>query len=337
VPPEDAPSATPSATPTVSVRGRWGKLALRLLISGVVLSIALMLVDREQVLAGFRQLGVLDWVLALGAFLFLHAISALKWRFFVGLVGAHLPLTRALHCHAAGLFANLCLPSLIGGDVLRAGLALRSTDRRTALVVGSVVDRVADLAALLTVTTVGLMLAPWARERLGSQGSLIALAVVLLGGAVCGWLALQFAFRRARRLPRKLGRKIVEVTRAVTIMRRNPSRAVGGYLVAVGLQSGFVLVNVALGTRIGLELPLELWFLLWPLAKIAAMVPLGFGGLGVREAAFFTLVQPFGDGALAVTESLIWQTVLIAGGLACGAVWTFWSPADSSSAADRAS
>jgi len=111
---------------------------------------------------------------------------------------------------------------------------------------------------------------------------------------------------------------------------------VSGYLVAVALQSGFVLVNVALGTRIGLDLPLELWFLLWPLAKIAAMVPLGFGGLGVREAAFFTLVQPFGDGALAVTESLIWQTVLIAGGLACGAVWTFWSPAGLSAPADRA-
>lgn len=327
----EAPAGSGAALPTGTVR--WRKLGVRVLVSLTVLGVAFSLADRDTVVAGFRRLEVADWMLALLAFLVLHAVSALKWRFFLALVGARLPLANALHCHAAGLFANLCLPSLIGGDVLRAGLALRATDRRTALVVGSVVDRVADLAALLSVTLVGLVLAPWARERLGGTGSLVTLGAALALGAVCGVVALRLAYARARRLPRKLGRKVVEVMRAVTVLQANPVRAVCGYLLAVVLQSGFVLVNVGLGERVGLDLPVALWFLLWPLAKIAAMAPLSFGGLGVREAAFSTLVTPFGDGNLAFTQSLVWQTVLIAGGLACGAVWTFWTPAGRSAEA----
>jgi uncharacterized membrane protein YbhN (UPF0104 family) len=160
-----------SAGLTAAPAGRWRKLALRLLVSGVVLFVTLQVVDVSRVRAGFEQLDLLAWIGALGAFLVLHALSALKWRFFLSLVGARLPVAVTLRCHAAGLFANLCLPSLIGGDVLRAGLALPSTDRRTALVVGSVVDRVADLSALLTVAVLGLAAAPWAREKIGADSA----------------------------------------------------------------------------------------------------------------------------------------------------------------------
>lgn len=289
-----------------------------------MLFVTFRIVDVSKVRQGFAQLDVIEWVGALLAFVLLHALSAMKWRFFLSLVGARLPVRVALRCHAAGLFANLCLPSLIGGDVLRAGLALPSTDRRTALVVGSVVDRVADLSALITVAVLGLAAAPWARERLGADSALPVAAAILGGGALCGSLALAFFYRRARRLPRKLGRKVVEVVRAVTVLRKNPTSAMFGFACAVTLQAAFVLVNVALGSAVGLDLPLSLWFLLWPLAKVAAMLPLGFGGIGVREIAFAALVRPFGDDSLAVTQSLIWQTVLISGGLICGAYWTFW-------------
>ncbi len=51
------------------------------------------------------------------------------------------------------------------------------------------------------------------------------------------------------------------------------------------------------------------------------MLPVSFGGLGVREAAFAALVAPFGPESLAVAQSLVWQSVLIAGGLAAGGFW----------------
>jgi glycosyltransferase 2 family protein len=62
----------------------------------------------------------------------------------------------------------------------------------------------------------------------------------------------------------------------------------------------------------------------WPLSKLAALVPITLGGLGVREATLAALLVPFGvPPAVGVVAALLWQTVLITGGLFAGAVWWF--------------
>jgi uncharacterized membrane protein YbhN (UPF0104 family) len=60
----------------------------------------------------------------------------------------------------------------------------------------------------------------------------------------------------------------------------------------------------------------------WPLAKIASLMPISLGGLAVREASLAALLLPFGvPVATSVVCSLLWQTVLITGGLAGGVIW----------------
>ena len=88
------------------------------------------------------------------------------------------------------------------------------------------------------------------------------------------------------------------------------------------IQSSFVLLNAWLGGHIGVKVPLGVWFLVWPLAKVASLMPISLGGLAVREASLAGLLAPFGVPlALGVLTSLLWQTVLIAGGLTGGLVW----------------
>jgi len=90
----------------------------------------------------------------------------------------------------------------------------------------------------------------------------------------------------------------------------------------VGIQASFVLLNAFLGAAIGLQAPLHVWFLAWPLAKLVALLPVSLGGLGVREVALAGLLQPFGvPAALAVAQSLLWETILVAGGLTAGLIW----------------
>ncbi|MEP7327484.1 MAG: hypothetical protein ABI836_16155, partial [Gemmatimonadota bacterium] len=78
-------------------------------------------------------------------------------------------------------------------------------------------------------------------------------------------------------------------------------------------------LNAWLGHHIGVRVPLSVWFLVWPLAKVASLMPISLGGLAVREASLAALLKPFGVPlALGVLTSLLWQTVLIAGGLMGG-------------------
>jgi len=55
-------------------------------------------------------------------------------------------------CYYAGLFANTFLISLVGGDVVRAGMAMREARSKAGLLVGSLADRLFDVAGLLIIT-----------------------------------------------------------------------------------------------------------------------------------------------------------------------------------------
>ncbi len=314
-------SSIPEGLTSRARRGRVGLIA-RLVLSLVVLAVVLLSVDTGKVAEGFRGLAPWAWFLALAVFLSLQALSALKWRWFLRLSGADLAAGVAVRCQAAGLFANLCLPSLIGGDVLRLGSALPTTAprERAALVLGSLVDRVADMLALLALAIFGLLATDVGAELVG--GTLVAIPATLavLGGGV-GLGLLLLRFQLLRRPLRRQPRRLIQLARALRALRRQPGGACAAWACCVLLQGGFVLVNVVVGTSLGLDLALGTWFLLWPLAKLAAMLPVSFGGLGVREAAFAALLAPLGLQELAVVQSLIWQSVLIVGGLLAGAYW----------------
>lgn len=300
------------------------KGALKLVLSGLILALVLSFVGGGTVLDALARARPGPWLVALGGFLGLHALSALKWRFFLGLAGARIAPLPATRMYGAGLFANLCLPSLIGGDVLRAGLAMRASGASEAVLLGSVLDRGFDLLGLGLLVALGMTLAPGAAAEAG-YGTVSGM-VVLVGlgvAAALGLIGLRFAAQviPLRRLPRKARRLAVRALRAGRRIARVPGKAAVGLAACVGLQVGFVLVNVPLGRMLGLEMDLRLWLLLWPLAKVAAMLPLSLGGLGVREAAFAALAAPFVAPELAVATSLAWQSVLIVGGLVAGGWW----------------
>ena len=309
-------------------RRRWARTVIRLVLSAAVLAVVLSLVDLEKAREGLSRLSPFAWVGALAGFLLLHGVIELLWRYMLGVAGVGLARGLAVRCHAAGLFGNLSLPSLIGGDLLRAGLALPASRSPGALVLGSALDRLADLTALVLLVLIGFLAAPEARDAVsGALGSLpmVAGLVVLAIVAVAVPVAVLARPRLLRRLPRKAARLAIQFIRAGRTVLSRPGRATLGLLFCVAIQAGFVLVNLRVGTAMGLELSPGLWFLLWPLAKVAAMLPVSFGGIGVREAAFAGLVAPFGQEALAVAQSLVWESVLIAGGLLAGGFWLITS------------
>jgi uncharacterized protein (TIRG00374 family) len=313
----------PAAT---AARGRRRKALLRIALSALVLWIVFRYVGDARVVDALRSAQLLPWCLTLLLFFAIHVASAMKWRLFLRLSGGELGIRDTLRCYFAGLFANNYLPSMIGGDVLRAALAMAVEPRgREIVVVGGVADRFGDLAALGILAAAGLLATPAAMATRGAAPVSGWLAIgVLFGGLlllVAGvWLLLRTAARR--RLPRRPRRVLLRMLRALSAWRKSAGMAVGGMASCLAIQASLILLNVYLAGSIGMTMDLRLWLFLWPLTKIVAMLPVSMGGLGVREAAFAVLAQPFAiDPHLAVAQSLLWQSVLIAGGLLGGGVW----------------
>lgn len=295
------------------------KVWLRVTISFGLLGSLLWLLPWAEVRQAAGRLSWNVWLPVLAAFVGGHALGSLKWRLLVNAGRAHLGAVDAVRCYAAGLFANICLPSIVGGDVLRATLAVRSMGRSESAIFGGIADRVIDIATMAVFVSGGAL---FAREALPAWGETLV-AFVLIGG-VAGALAGAFLVTRRplaawpRRVRRPLGRALV----AVRYLTRSPQVAIGAFAISITIQGGFALLNAWIGRSIGIDLPVAVWFVAWPLAKLAGLVPISLGGLGVRDATLAALLLPLGVGmSLGLVASLIWQTVLIAGGLLGGLLW----------------
>jgi uncharacterized protein (TIRG00374 family) len=178
------------------------------------------------------------------------------------------------------------------------------------------VDRVQDVIGLGLVAGIGALLSPRALEP-SSRSVFIALGV-LLAAAGAAALAAWMLFP-SRRLPFRLRRKLVGIRRAVRTTASRPSRLVVALLLGMALQSLLVVLNWRLGVAIGIDIPLYVWFFVWPLAKISGLLPVTQGGIGVREAAQAALFAPFGVSAvMAVATGLVFEVVIISGGLLGG-------------------
>jgi glycosyltransferase 2 family protein len=305
------------ATPPTLQR-RLALLAVRVLVSTAVLALLLLLLPWDDVRAAAARMTAGLYVGALAVFIAGHALGAVKWRTLVAAShgGARLGAGDTAGCYGAGLFANLFLPTVVGGDVIRATLAARSLGRPEAVILGSVADRLVDFASLGLLITGGALVA--GAELTGRTlpvAGLLGFALL----AAAAWLVPQLLRATVPRLPRRVRRRARRMLVAVRRVARRPAAALSALALSLLMQGVFILVSARLGAAVGAHAPLWAWFIAWPLAKVAAMLPVTLGGLGVRDAALAGLLVPWGvPAAYGVVASLAWNAVNIGGALLGG-------------------
>ena len=286
---------------------------IRLFISALFLALIFYLVPFSDVWAAARQISPLLWLGALTLFLAGHAAAAAKWRM---LIGGGISYRQAFRAHLAGLAANLALPSVAGGDVVRAGLVMKQANDKGRLVAGSLADRLIDTLGLVLIALASAWLA-WG-PRLGSDiwmGWPLLGLLTLVAASLLAALALdRFASRREP--SGKLVRMLTSMIHSAAELVRSPGRLLLCLAISLAVQCLFVGINIAFAEAAHVEAPIAAWFFAWTTAKIIAIAPISLGGLGVREASMAALLVPFGaDPAQVVAIGLVWQSVLYVSGL----------------------
>jgi uncharacterized membrane protein YbhN (UPF0104 family) len=100
---------------------------------------------------------------------------------------------------------------------------------------------------------------------------------------------------------------------------KHPYRILFCWLLGLTVQGTFLVVTMLLGISCGLHLPFRAWLFAWPLSKIAGILPITQGGIGVRETAMVALLVPFGAPAARVLATgIAAEGIIIAGGLIAG-------------------
>ena len=284
--------------------------------SALVLCLLFRLLPGRQVWQALGLLPVQLWLLVLLGYLAAHGLGAAKYRLVLNISGAGISMRQAARCYFAGLFGSLFLPSLIGGDILRLAMALRVAKSRAGVVLGSFVDRLSDFAALALLAGIGASLVPGAldpgsRKIFEMVSGIAVLALAIAAGVIAVLPVRRFSFRMKRRFVRLRG--------AFRSMMKQPAAMLRALSMSLTVQIIFIILNVALADACGLHLLFRIWLFAWPLAKLAAAVPITQAGIGVREAALAALLVPFGATAvLAVASGLAWDAISISGAIAGG-------------------
>ena len=291
---------------------------LRIVGSAALIALLFVVLPTDPILGALSALSLPLFSLCVAGFLLAHVFGIVKWRLMLDTAGCRLSWLFVGRCYLFGLFGNVFLPSLVGGDLVSVALALQRTTDPAALVLGTLMARLLDLIVLGLAAALGLFLLQGPRSvaldvNLPTGGLDGVITVLTIMGVSAALLTLRWSPR--------LYRFIGQLREAWHAIWRRPAALLSALVAAMFQHASLLGLTIMLGTALGLDLPLALWLFAWTGAKIAAFLPVGQAGIGTREVAFAAALAPFGiEASLAVAVSLAWEAVLVSACLLAGAL-----------------
>ena len=291
------------------IRFSW---PLRFCVSAIILGLILWFVPIQDLWDAIRGISPSLWLFVLGIFLVGHVVAATKWWFMTCRDG-DIPWINSVRAHFAGLLANLCLPGVAGGDVIRAAWVMRGSNASERIGVASVADRLIDCVALILLVAGGGL---WAFQRNLPIAGPLVVVVGVFGAGIVVFFLLPFFLQKFS----KSG-IVQRVADGIIDLKKRPLRLLGCLTLSLLVQSTFVWLNILLGAAMGLNVPVHAWFVAWPLAKLVAVIPISLAGIGVRETSLVAVLAWYhAPAAPVVATGILWQTVLFSGGILGGLV-----------------
>jgi len=313
---DHASAKTSESQPSRRLPG-WLTLVLRLAATVALMAMVLRGLEWRKLLDLLEHCDWRWWFAGLVVGVLVQTLAAIRWAALARPIGFLFPVTTFLWRFFEGLFFNLCLPSSIGGDVVKAYRLADSTPSRLLAGCTVLADRLTGLAALGVLAGTALT----AKERaLSTPATLTLGAVLLVAVLLMFWVVVGSLDRLLAMIPEQhAARHFIAQLLPYKLRPSLLTQAVGwSMLVQMGGSVAVALIAQALGV----SLPLSVWFAVVPLVALAMVVPVSINGVGVREGGLALMLKPAGvptDAAVAI--GLLWFLATIVTGLIGGVLF----------------
>lgn len=281
-----------------------------------------------DVAVAFEAASVVWLVIAAILYLASQFASVVRWSKIVTSARIDSRWPQLLAAYFEGMFMNVCMPTTIGGDVLKILRIGRGQDKRTTACTVAV-DRASGLTALLGLLLLGLTLQFDATRRSHVAltcfvGTLcVALFLVHLIPQLAANVFASVADRRSTRAGAFLSRLRSYLPTAFRdIALHTPWLSIFAWAFVV--QSLNVAAVIAATLAVGLNVPITGILIATTTVSLAAALPISVAGIGIREASLPLLLAAHGipkESSLAV--GIIWSAIVILVGLIGGPIH-FW-------------
>ena len=315
----------------------WLTLVLRLAATAGLMAYALSGIDwHDKVVDGRVQEGMWTvmakadwswWALGLVTGLLVQVVAGIRWADLARPLGFDFPRRFFVLRFFEGMFFNLCLPSSIGGDVVKAYRVGETTPRRLLAGCSVVADRLTGLSALAVLGGTALAARKYS---LGLPATLAVDLNALAGKGVHVVTVNDYLASRDATWMGKLDRLIAVLPAPhpargflaqLLPYQQQPSLIAKAVAWSFIVQMGGAVAVALSGRALGVDQPLSLWFSVVPLVALAMVLPISIGGFGVRENAMSYLLAEQGvPGEQGVAIALLWGLSTVLTGMVGGAL-----------------
>ena len=261
-------------------------------------------------------------------------VSAWRWQLLLNAIcpaqNAPVDLRSCVRWYGVGMFWNLWMPTGIGGDAARAIQAGNLVESRSIAAASVLMDRLSGLVGLLLIGALALLFDGASRGNSSAQAWRL---ILIFGALLMSALLIFVCFHRFSK-PENSAQlsgpraKITGILRslqsAVALYGAPQQRAVLWRSLWLSLFVQLLQIGINYCLARAVNLPLSILSVSWlaPVLAVSSLVPLGIGGLGVREAAALALLGAQWPRGLVLAWSLLWQATVWLSSL-CGAPWAF--------------
>jgi uncharacterized membrane protein YbhN (UPF0104 family) len=314
---QETDSAEPVDTASADGRRRlpgWLSIGMRVAITAALMAVALRAVEWTKLVALFRTIDWKWWLAGFAAAMLAQLIAAIRWAALARPIGFPFSTGLFVWRFFEGVFFNLCLPTSIGGDVVKAYRLADSTQGRLLAGCTVVADRLTGLAALGVLAGAAAIAKEWS---LGLPTTIAVGTALLAAALLVIWLGVGSLDRLLTLFPEPHSARRF-ISRLLPYQMR-PSLMTKAVAWSLLVQAGGALAVSLIARGIGVSLPISIWFAVVPLIALAMVLPISISGVGVREGGLAFLLAPSGVPAeQAVAIGLLWFLTTIVSGLLGG-------------------
>jgi len=269
------------------------------------------------------------WTIGAFAFTLLgFVLGAIRWHRVLRALGVNQPIWRLFSHYMAGQFVSNFLPTTVGGDVIRIGRLTRDTDDGPVSFTSVIFERLSGWLVLPVITFLGFAINPGLTGLGTSTKVPLIVAMVTLIALVLVILLLG-SDRIGKGLQNREG--LLRFANAVHLgidrLKGHPKSAREVITSAFAYQFALLLAAGCAVEALGIDqVGLTALMAFIPAVLIIQVLPLGIGGLGVREGTLVVFLSGIGVSseqalalglalyALTLVNSFIGLPMLIFGG-----------------------
>lgn len=292
----------------------WFKACLSLLMLGLLFWTT-DLSDLRRAIATARP----GWAIAaLLCYLASMVVSSIRWTMLARPLGFSAPYSHFFGSYFTGMYMNLFAPSTVAGDISRALFIAGGPGRRALALTTVIADRGLGFVVLVWIGAIAIVLQPEYRLPLPIYYG----AWVVPPATLAAWLYLPKLV--VRFFPNDSRWRIL-VEKDLAPYWHDLRLLLATSVVAFVFHVMQVFSQVLLAWSLGMDTPWSYFFIFVPIVNIVGMVPISFGGVGIREFGYIFFLRKAGIVKhTAMALGLLASGMVIASNLFGGLVFLLW-------------